>query len=107
MQRDFKMTDATIIEIEFPTSGPSHTETLRAMAHLNHLEEESYRVEPLVRAHGRLEEAHSPFAAEAASFVLRIHLGILADRSWDVFQSRVLAPLSDLDVEIRQVSLAG
>jgi hypothetical protein len=106
MQRDFKMTDATTIEIEFPTSGPSHTQTLRAMAHLNHLEEESYRVEPLVRAHGRLEGAHSPLAAEANSFVLRIHLGTLAERSWEMLQDRVLEPLSALDVEVRQVALA-
>ena len=106
MQRDFKMTDATTIEIEFPTSGPSHTQTLRAMTQLNHLEEESYRVEPLVRAHGRLEGAHSPLAAEANAFVLRIHIGVLAERSWQILQDRVLGPLSALDVEVRQVALA-
>ncbi len=100
------MTEPATIEIEFPTQGPAHTQTLRAMAHLQHLEDESYRVEPLVRAHGRLEGAHSPLAADAGSFVLRIHLGALAERSWEILQRRVLEPLGALDVEVRQVALA-
>jgi len=102
------MTNAKTIEIEFPTQGPSHAETIRAMTRLeDHLEEETYRVEPLVRAHGRLVEAHSPYASDAGSFVLRIHLGSLAERTWEGLCARVLEPLRIMDVEVRQIALAS
>ena len=96
------MTPQQTVELEFPTNGPRFVLAMDTVSRLDlHLGAERYRLEPLVRAHGRLLEPCSPFAESAGAYVYRIHLDSLPEMAWQRFRRLVLTPLAQEGVEIR------
>ena len=94
--------DSWTIEIEFPTHGPTFEQVTRAVAELeHHLARGRFRVESLVRVHGRLFGVHSPYASQASTYAIRIHLAAMDPSRWQRFHSGFLAPLRQQGAEVR------
>jgi len=92
-------------EIEFPRAGPAFDvvmETVRVMT--DDLDEDGFRLEPLVRAHGHLIEPWHDEAEAAEGYAYRIHLDPLASPRVDRIRHDLLAPLVAYGVAVRETT---
>ena len=93
-------------EIEFPCSGPAFDIVMDAVRLMtDDMDEDGFRLEPLVRAHGHLLEPWHAEAEAAEGYAYRIHLDPLASPRADQIRDDLLAPLAAYGVAVRETTI--
>ena len=96
------MNPSQTIELEFAPTGRPLTLAMSAVGRIERqLDENTYRLEPLVRVNGRLVNALDSEAEQATSYTWRIHLGPLERRTWNQLCHTVFGPLQEQGLTVR------
>ena len=99
------MTPSKTIDLEFAPTGRPVSLAMKAITQISHqLNDDCYRLEPLVRVNGRLVDAMGADAPLATSYAWRVHLAPMNHSEWLRLRHTVLCPLDQTGVAVRTQS---